>query len=249
MSRIHDYAYKGLTRELQDELSKGIDLNEVEKDGGCALHYACQEGHYDIVNLLLNNSADINIVTEDCDAPLFMATIGGHLDIVKLLIKKGCEIGTEERKEMLLINGVFSGDYKTVEYLFTNVIKNVAEEQYALLYAAQENQIEIAKYLINVGYNVNATDHNNGYTPLFSSCPEGFFEMTKLLLENGANPNHRDMFGSTCLHLACSFGKFDIVEILLQFSADSTIKDEDGKLPIDDAREHKESEIVKLLSK
>ncbi len=53
------------------------------------------------------------------------------------------------------------------------------------------------------------------------------------------NINAQDNFGSTPLHYASKKGELDILCILLNFKAKENLKDKDGKLPVDVARDEK----------
>lgn len=88
-----------ITKMIKD----GRDINEiipVEYDGwGVRKHHetvlnvACELGHYNIVDALIDNGADVNIITPkpDGETPLKMAVEYGHIEIVKLLIEKGSD--------------------------------------------------------------------------------------------------------------------------------------------------------------
>ncbi|KAM7543177.1 hypothetical protein Aperf_G00000004618 [Anoplocephala perfoliata] len=67
-------------------LQRGADVNEQDKFGYTALHYAARNGRLEICNILLKNGADITIATRSGGATaLHRAAFSGHLDIVKLL--------------------------------------------------------------------------------------------------------------------------------------------------------------------
>ena len=53
------------------------------------LWIASQEGHTEIVELLINKGVAIDLVDKDGVTPLWIASDNGHKEIVKLLIGKG----------------------------------------------------------------------------------------------------------------------------------------------------------------
>lgn len=53
--------------------------------GFSPLHWACKEGHFKIVDLLLSRGARINATNRGDDTPLHLAAAHGHRDIVNLV--------------------------------------------------------------------------------------------------------------------------------------------------------------------
>jgi ankyrin repeat protein len=67
----------------------------------------------------------------------------------------------------------------------------------ALLYSATTSNIDVVRFLIDKGANVNARDET-GDTPLINNCEDfGSTEIRELLLRKGANPKLRDKWGRT----------------------------------------------------
>lgn len=86
---IHDYARNGDLEGVKKQLRKGVDVNIQDKDGNAPLHWACYEGHTDIVKLLCEQDGiDLNIQNKWGDTPLHRACYNEHTDIVKLLCKQ-----------------------------------------------------------------------------------------------------------------------------------------------------------------
>ncbi len=68
-------------------------------------------------------------------------------------------------------------------------------------YAVTNNQVEIAKLLIDRGADIHAHYSNDGHTVLHLAVMHQDGEMTKLLLDRKADPNVRDNFKLTPLHI------------------------------------------------
>jgi ankyrin repeat protein len=69
-------------------------------------------------------------------------------------------------------------------------------------YSTHENQLVLAKDLIEHGANVNAVSVGNGRTPLQEACHAGSvtnLDFVELLLKEGADPNSKDHLGLTPL--------------------------------------------------
>ena len=58
-------------------------------------------------------------------------------------------------------------------------------------------------------------------------------DVVRYLLNNGANVNKQNRWGSTALHFACSSISTDAMRILLQHGARKDIKNDRGSKPMD----------------
>ena len=67
------------------------------------------------------------------------------------------------------------------------------------------------------------------------------------LLQRGANLNKQNRFGWTALHWSAKFNKTGAIQLLLLYGASTTIKDGEGRTPIDVARKRKHKEAVLLM--
>ena len=57
-----------------------------------ALHWAADNGHLEVVRVLVKNGADINAGTLSDIRPLHNAVVGRHADVVQFLIAKGADV-------------------------------------------------------------------------------------------------------------------------------------------------------------
>lgn len=94
---------------------------------------------------------------------------------------------------------------------------------------------------------VNYTD-DVGQTLLNWASAFGTPEMVELLCERGADVNKGSR--SSSLHYAACFGRPQIIKILLSYGANPDLRDEDGKLAVDKARERADEghrQVVHIL--
>jgi hydrogenase-4 component B len=84
----------------------------------------------------------------------------------------------------------------------------------ALILASEKGHIEIVKYLLANGANINEKD-NYGNTALILASFSAHIKVVKYLLSNGANITEKDENGYTALILASWEGHIEIVKSLL----------------------------------
>ena len=108
------------------------------------------------------------------------------------------------------------------------------EGQTPLTIAVARGDNRVTKLLLERGADTEGVTPSKQRTALFLSIP--YPDVTRILLERGANHGAKDVDGSTPLHLAIR-GEIgdagqEIAEILLEFGADANAKDNHGDAPL-----------------
>ena len=70
---------------------KGSDVDFQEINGLSALMHASQEGHLELVKLLLENGATVDLLEENGWSALMFACQMGHCEVAKLLLDHGAD--------------------------------------------------------------------------------------------------------------------------------------------------------------
>jgi len=91
--------------------------------------------------------------------------------------------------------------------------------------ACRQNSIDIVRYFIDNGGDINQPDKMNT-TCLMQSLSNT--ELCRLLIERGADVNAVDRFGYTVLHIAVLSGHLPIVRLLIENGVDPSICDSNG---------------------
>mmetsp|Transcript_11804 Transcript_11804/g.15417 ORF Transcript_11804/g.15417 Transcript_11804/m.15417 type:complete len:278 (+) Transcript_11804:138-971(+) len=92
LSPMHLTAMLGRNYVLAALIQWGGNVNLIGKGQKSPLHLACAEGHYEGVEILMENKADIFHADESGYTGLHYAAEGGHTDICKLLIMAGADV-------------------------------------------------------------------------------------------------------------------------------------------------------------
>ena len=115
-----------------------------------------------------------------------------------------------------------------------------------LVMASYSGNLDVAKYLIEAGVDINAIDAA-GNTALMGVCFKGYLDIVKLLLKKGAEVNIRNWQGASALIYAVTFGKNEIAKELIKAGADKSFHDDKGNSAITYAKSQGNTELVALL--
>lgn len=108
---------------------------------------------------------------------------------------------------------------------------------------------QIASYLVLKGADVNIPS-DNGFSvyPIHSAVAANQTEITRMLLDHGAQVNVKQKSGVTPLHTAAQNGNLELLIALLERGAMVNTRMEGGKLPADLAAEKGFDDIAAILA-
>mmetsp|Transcript_20859 Transcript_20859/g.23830 ORF Transcript_20859/g.23830 Transcript_20859/m.23830 type:complete len:368 (-) Transcript_20859:197-1300(-) len=107
--------------------------------------------------------------------------------------------------------------------------------------------LEVAKFLVEKGADVDVRSSEDKTTPLENACLCGYAEFVEFLVKHGANVRTTNPRGITPLHIASRYGHTEIVDFLIRSDAEINARDADQWHPLDFAICFDHVEIVKLL--
>jgi len=119
----------------------------------------------------------------------------------------------------------------------------------ALGLAAFFGQIEVTRWLISLGADVNLSSGNTmRVAPLHAATACQSLAIARQLLEHGANVNQTQQDEYTPLHAAAANGQIEMVQLLLDFGANRYAHLTDGRTPADLASEIENASLKAMLA-
>ena len=236
---------------LKKMLDLGSDPNIKDSNGWSALHYSCQLGDYNSVEILLNNGASIDAYSNNKRIPLHLAAYRGFPNIVELLLKNGSDPNYQDELKCTPLHlAAKKGHVKCIELLlfygaelYSLDIRNWNILHYASFHGHKKAVRFIAKYDADYDFLQKMRNSQNKYPieivrdpsvkPYFSTlwhaAREGNLDLTKNLLNEGEDINEKSHFeNNTPLHLAVLNNHYLEVRLLIENNAALDIKNNDG---------------------
>jgi hypothetical protein len=150
--------------ELASSLDKAVKNGSVRM-AGLLIHYGAKPG----------------------DASLLHAAYKDDYDLVALLLAKGATLDTGEN--MGAVNmAARLGHLNSVRAFVESGKAPAGLVSRAIIYAALREQIEVVKYLVGIGVDINHEDRD-GCSALHFLAQDGSVDMIKFMVENGAEVN------------------------------------------------------------
>lgn len=115
--------------------------------------------------------------------------------------------------------------------------------------ATRYERVEIVKWLVSKGCDINAVSLDRGYTAIMDAVWKGNIELTKFFIENNAELNTLSKEGQTMLVLAVGADRLEICQLLANAGADPDIKDSMGMSAYAYAKLFKKQAILDVLEK
>jgi ankyrin repeat protein len=162
-----------------------VNVNEKDKYEKTALMYASENGHCEIVKLLIINGADINIQDKGKLIALDMASMKRHIETMNVLSDIKNDHSINENKGIAFIYAF----KKAVKILLNeNVDVNIkdANGQTVLMYVSGNGYNEAVKMLLNENVDINIKDAN-GQTVLMFAIENRNIKTANILLKANAD--------------------------------------------------------------
>jgi len=131
---------------IRQLIEAGTDPNKQYMDGTqvfTLLHNASSNGHFDIVQYLVQNGANVNAIDQTGDTPLHHAALFSNIQIVRYLVESGAYVNSMDRHGFTPLHCAACDLSADDEHPIENI------ELYHELY--QANGFETVRYLLENG--------------------------------------------------------------------------------------------------
>ncbi|XP_056337113.1 ankyrin repeat and EF-hand domain-containing protein 1a [Danio aesculapii] len=203
---------------------KNADMKLVDTEGKGVLFYCLHptKRHMRCLQVVLNGNADVNNVSET-GIPVFLLACEQAQDCEEMcisILKRGADPNAT----------------------------NQETGRTALMEAARAGALDLVRAILKKGGNVNALDKKRFHAAHFAA-EKGFFEIIKVLSAYRADVGVVTTEGDSPLHFAASGGYTDCCRFLAQRGCNPKLKNQEGLLPRQIAKDCGHKATVKELKK
>ena len=180
-----------------------ININYKDTNGYSALHYACDEGNYKIVEILLNSNCDPNLENNEKKTGLHLSSKHGYFDISKLLLENGALINVKDSEKNTPLHYVCMNNHlELLNYYLTKFPRADEKNIYGNTPLDLTNNIEIKKILENylgnsqnqyrnIKIHESSNSHLKTLTKNYSIYNEKFKTKMNIIDNNNNNLNNK----------------------------------------------------------
>ena len=222
-------------------IEHGVDVNDSDKLGKTAVHYAAQKGNIDVLKLLHNKGAYIHEVANSTGVNSIIAALQGtnskfFLWLIEQDVNVNCfsfsnltsvfYADVKGNMDLLnsskCINRILSASEDTghcaiVRWLIEKGVDVNHSDKFGLTavhHAACVGNLEVLKMLHSRGVSMRQVNHEGINSIIMALLGTGDCETVRWLIEQGVDVNHSDKFGSTAVQYATQKGNFEVLKLL-----------------------------------
>ncbi|WP_108624255.1 ankyrin repeat domain-containing protein [Candidatus Similichlamydia epinepheli] len=215
-------------------------LTNVDRDGNTLVHLAAMNGDGLTCQFLIRKGLSYQLTNRKKRNICHLAILSGNPSLMEWMVHQGVDVYAKDNaSESSLLLAARLGYRSFLESILG--ISRLRSDKFLkesnrfgqtlLHYGVLYPNIDLVRYLIELGFYVNAPDLG-GETPLHIAVHSGEGKMCKFLLSKGADPDRRNVTGKSPLHIAVEENKTDILWQLIHASAHLNGKDLIGRTPI-----------------
>lgn len=213
----------GHTLCTQALIEAGAQIDKVGPHGGTALIYCSTNGHDRCVQMLIELQADPDRASQEGSTALTLASGNGHAACVRLLLNARAHVDhAHSSGSTSLMYACLNGHDQCAQTLIQAhaSLQTTGKDNFTMLMAASKGGLSSIIELVLPRSTVDATvvathAEEGGYSALMYSCMRGHVEVTRQLLQSGANRDHCAANGASAQSLARDNHHFAVCKLLL----------------------------------
>lgn len=233
-------------------LSKQVDVNQKDCEGNTPLHLAVKNHFFEIVLKLIEAKADINVENNLKKSPSYYAVKRNAFDCLEALLCHGALIQTTDgsETESPLLKAIDLRDIDAFVRLTKHAQDQIPAQRAAFMRTIHFGLFEMAKLLLDAGFNPNFKEESHQFSPLHIAC---YFENTKgieFLIQICPDLlEEKDVYGATPLLFSINTKKTKSIHDLIKCGANVQAADLKYQTPLHYAVANGHVEVVELLLK
>lgn len=201
-------------------------LDFIDADGYSILYIPIKYSYNKLLELLITNNNIIGIPLVDIvdkygSLAIHYIFYFDNIDAFNIIFKYNNQFNKLDNKGMAPIHyAIKKKKYDTIEQLISskavniNLQTNIGETPLHIACNYEDEKI-VSMLLLKKTLNIDIIDYEHQITPLMYVISLNNISLTKLLLNNKANPEIQDSLGNTSLHLAIIENNVEITNILI----------------------------------
>ncbi|MEI0700924.1 ankyrin repeat domain-containing protein [Brachyspira intermedia] len=256
---LNEHKYKAPIYEISKLLAEeGLEgkITEMTNFGdkyiykdSTPLFLAVQFGYNDLAKELIKEGADVNARVDNMETEggidmLYHAVRNNNPEMTKILIDKGLDKNRDYGYEYSTYLTYIAIDNSNLDVLKL-LVKRGDSKETLIPKAVEQNNIEMVKYLLSIGQDIDAQIFYDGFwvnSPLKVAAENGYIEMAKFLIDEGANLNSADDY------MFYAYNNYDIAKLLVDNDVFNLNTNTTREQAIKLVKDGKYYEIEKLLS-
>ncbi|ETV89338.1 hypothetical protein, variant 1, partial [Aphanomyces astaci] len=197
---LHIASRFGHVSIVQYLLSLHAVPNFQDEEGNTPLHYASNELIAEVF-LAHNGKCNPNIPNNRGQVPLHLAAMRGDIGVVSLLVHHGADITAVDEEGQTAFHVAAANGYASVVLVLLKMSEDRAMESKDIAAADDTSEPQRELDTDQPAFSIDADDYkSNTALHLAAMAPQGRVDkILQVLLENGADPNRPNWFGTVLL--------------------------------------------------
>ncbi|XP_002067159.3 E3 ubiquitin-protein ligase MIB2 [Drosophila willistoni] len=227
-------SHQGYVELVTYLISKGANVNAVDKEGDSALHYAAFGNQPTTMRVLLQHGAEVNFLNSSHCSALHICAHKKTPHCVRELLQHNANVNIQDSYGDTALHDAIGKENTEVVELLCNApnldftVKNNRGFN-VLHHAALKGNVVAARRILQLSRQLVNVRKDDGFAALHLAALNGHAQVVETLVTEGqAELDIRNNRRQTPFLLAVSQGHASVVERLVKLSCDVNAKDEDG---------------------